>query len=136
LPHRTAQAGDITGTVFSKVEKCVIREAMDRLGLPAPRSTDGGGDKDDDDDKGKKNGLPLGLAKRDRLPPSMQKHMKKHGQLPPGLHKRALPPDVESQLPARKNAERAIVGNDVVLIQQGTNLILDIIKDVVRKKKK
>ena len=33
-------------------------------------------------------GLPPGLAKRDRLPPGLEKHLLKHGSLPPGLQKK------------------------------------------------
>ena len=32
--------------------------------------------------------LPPGLAKRRRLPPGLQKHLRERGQLPPGLQKR------------------------------------------------
>ncbi len=37
------------------------------------------------------HGLPPGLAKRDRLPPGLQKHLWKHGSLPPGLQKKIGP---------------------------------------------
>ncbi len=36
-------------------------------------------------------GLPPGLAKRNNLPPGLQKHLWKHGSLPPGLQKRIGP---------------------------------------------
>ena len=36
-------------------------------------------------------GLPPGLAKRDQLPPGLQKHLWKHGSLPPGLQKKVGP---------------------------------------------
>ena len=36
-------------------------------------------------------GLPPGLAKRDRLPPGLEKHLLKHGSLPPGLQKKIDP---------------------------------------------
>ena len=35
--------------------------------------------------------LPPGLAKRDRLPPGLEKHLWKHGSLPPGLQKKVDP---------------------------------------------
>ncbi len=38
-------------------------------------------------------GLPPGLAKRDRLPPGLEKHLWKHGSLPPGLQKKLDPHD-------------------------------------------
>ncbi len=36
-------------------------------------------------------GLPPGLAKRDQLPPGLEKHLLKHGSLPPGLQKKIDP---------------------------------------------
>ncbi len=36
-------------------------------------------------------GLPPGLAKKDRLPPGLQKHLWKRGALPPGLQKKIGP---------------------------------------------
>ncbi len=36
-------------------------------------------------------GLPPGLAKKDHLPPGLQKHLWKRGSLPPGLQKRLGP---------------------------------------------
>ncbi|WP_258548445.1 hypothetical protein [Thalassospira xiamenensis] len=52
--------------------------------------------------------------------------------LPPGIAKRDLPADFQSRLPYRSDAIRQIVGNDVVLIEKGTDIILDVIRDVVR----
>jgi len=64
-------------------------------------------------------GLPQGLAKRDRLPR--------------GLQERGLPGELERQLstPA-EGYVRVIVGNDVVLMEQKTRVVMDIYRDVVR----
>ena|SRR5712692_840106 len=35
--------------------------------------------------------LPPGLAKRDRLPPGLERQLQRNGTLPPGLQKRAQP---------------------------------------------
>ncbi len=76
--------------------------------------------------------LPPGLAKRDKLPPGLQKQVEKNGQLPPGLAKRALPDDLEDRLPERtENIVRRIIGDDVVLVDEDTDLILDIIRNVI-----
>jgi hypothetical protein len=40
---------------------------------------------------GNGQGLPPGLAKRDRLPPGLEKHLWNHGSLPPGLQKKIDP---------------------------------------------
>ena len=77
------------------------------------------------------SGLPSGLAKRQKLPPGLQKQLREKGQLPPGLHKTLLPGELErrlSQLPP--GYERIIVGSDVVLIQTTTRIVLDILKDI------
>lgn len=111
-------------------------------------------DKDDDDDgkdrdrkdskgkeskgkkgkgkKGKGGGMPPGLAKRDSLPPGLAKR----DTLPPGLAKRDLPAEVEAELPPTpRGTQRAIVGDDVVLIDTATNTVLDIIRGVATGRK-
>jgi hypothetical protein len=82
--------------------------------------------------KSSHNGLPPGLAKRDRLPPGLQKQIQRNGSLPPGLAKRGLPGDLRGQLPHRRGQDYRVVGNDIVLIETATNVILDIMKNVLR----
>lgn len=82
--------------------------------------------------KGKKRGLPPGLAKKKRLPPGLARHLERRGKLPPGLAKRELPQRLETTLPDPwPGTERKIVGNDVVLLEKGTDLILDVLRDVI-----
>ncbi len=38
-----------------------------------------------------RSGLPPGLAKKDRLPPDLERHLERNGTLPPGLQKRVQP---------------------------------------------
>jgi hypothetical protein len=82
--------------------------------------------------KKSKQGLPPGLAKRDRLPPGLQKHIDRTGRLPPGLEKRTLPDDLRGLLPRRTGQDYRVVGDDIVLIETATNVILDIMKGVLR----
>ncbi|MBL4613440.1 MAG: hypothetical protein JKY27_00995 [Magnetovibrio sp.] len=85
--------------------------------------------------KGKSKGLPSGLAKRDSLPPGLQKQLEKNGRLPKGLAKRDLPDDLSAKLPQRSNdQEVSVVEDDVVLIDKATGVILDVLKDVMRTK--
>ena len=96
---------------------------------------------DDDDNnqrhkkhkKGKKHkGLPPGLAKKEQLPPGLQKQLERNGTLPPGLAKRDLPEDLESQLsPVDDSLERVIADSHVMLVEKATGIIKDIIKDIV-----
>ena len=80
-------------------------------------------------------GLPPGLAKRDELPPGLQKHLEKNGTLPPGLQKRLqpLPLALDKRLPkTREGTKRVVVGGNVVLVEERTSKILDIVRDVIR----
>jgi|SRR5579884_2534035 len=80
-----------------------------------------------------RQGLPPGLAKREQLPPGLQKQLVRNGKLPPGLEKKIqpLPQPVEAQLPPLPEGIRrvAIAGN-VVLWNQKTSVILDVIAKV------
>jgi hypothetical protein len=102
---------------------------------------------DDDDDRGKhiysdhdrevmrgwyddRHGdLLPGLAKRDRLPPGLEKQLRVRGTLPPGLRKKIHPCPVElvQRLPPPPpDYEHAIIGGHIVLMNRKTYLVLDI----------
>ena len=73
--------------------------------------------------------LPPGLAKRDRLPPGLEKQLQRNGTLPPGLQKRVqpLPEACEVQLPRLpREWERVILGGRIILLD-GTQTIRDIL---------
>lgn len=75
--------------------------------------------------------LPPGLAKRKSLPPGLQKQLRKTGQLPPGLEKHRMPSDLEAKLPKYFGPyERAIVGNDLVMLDPKTGKILDVMPEI------
>jgi hypothetical protein len=110
----------LVDVAFSEVERHLIEDFFGRKAV-YPSSGGGGGG----------GGLPPGLAKRDQLPPGLAKR----DQLPPGLAKRALPDDLSRRLGApRAGTERVIVGNDVLLVQAATGLVLDILYNVVTQK--
>jgi hypothetical protein len=78
-------------------------------------------------------GLPPGLAKREELPPGLQRHLERNGTLPPGLQKRLqpLPQDLEAQLPKTpEGIVRGVIGDKVVVVEQRTSKILDIVDGV------
>lgn len=82
-------------------------------------------------DRPHKNGLPPGLAKREQLPPGLQKQVEKNGTLPPGLEGRPLPPELERELSSvPPGYVRVRVGADVVLMDGKTRVIVDVIKDL------
>jgi len=80
-------------------------------------------------------GLPPGLAKREQLPPGLQRHLERNGTLPPGLQKKLqpIPVDLRHRLPRYPAGIRVVfVGGHVILIETSTSAIVDIIKDVVK----
>lgn len=81
--------------------------------------------------KGKKGngrkGLPPGLAKRDHLPPGLAKR----DRLPPGLRTQRLPRDLERRLsPLPSGVIRVRIGTELVLMNERTRVVLDVIKDI------
>ncbi len=76
---------------------------------------------------GKKK-MPPGLAKRQgHLPPGLAKR----DRLPPGLQREPLPYDLERQLtPLPANYVRVRIGTDIVLLDQRTNVVIDIARDI------
>ncbi len=122
-----AQSSAAVERVFSDLERSIIREVLGAAGVTA-EERDGSAAKKV---KGAK-GAPPGLAKRDRLPPGLQRQLERNGRLPPGLEKRQFPTELRIQLPPpRPGTERVIIGNDAVLLEKATNIVLDIVHDVV-----
>ena len=103
---------------------------------------------DDDDDQGERyykdrdhdmrewyenhdreGNLPPGLAKKDRLPPGLEKQLVRRGTLPPGLQKRVqpCPEDLERRLPPPPpDCAHVLVGGHVILLNRRTNVVVDI----------
>jgi hypothetical protein len=95
--------------VFSAHDRVVFRSCL------------GGGDY---------SNLPPGLAKRDRLPPGLEKQLQRNGTLPPGLQKRVqpLPQACEVQLPRLPAGwVRVILSGRIILLDK-TQRILDILE--------
>jgi hypothetical protein len=79
------------------------------------------------------NGLPPGLAKKDRLPPGLEKQLRRNGTLPPGLEKKIhpMPRDLEVRLPRLPDGHRYIlVPGSVIVLDSKRNLILDILSNL------
>lgn len=72
------------------------------------------------------------FAKVKPLPPGIRKKLARGGAMPPGIAKQALPGDLYRQLPPRDGQSYQIVGTDVVLVQIATQVIVDVLKDVLR----
>jgi hypothetical protein len=73
--------------------------------------------------------LPPGLAKKDRLPPGLEKQLVRNGTLPPGLQKRfyPLPVELERRLPPPPpDCAHVLISGHIVLLNRRTNLIVDV----------
>ncbi len=73
-------------------------------------------------------------VKHKKLPPGIRKQLVRNGALPPGWEKNfyAFPPELNHRLPVLPvYCRRGFIGYDVVVIDTRTNIILDIIHDVV-----
>jgi len=80
------------------------------------------------------NNLPPGLAKRETLPPGLQKQLVQRGTLPPGLQKKIqpMPLALERQLsPIPTGYRRVVVAGNVILMNPTTGLIYDIVRNVI-----
>lgn len=73
-------------------------------------------------------------VKTKRLPPGIAKNLERGKPLPPGIAKRGLPTDLEGRLPKlRDGLERIIVGDDVTIVEEGTRIVVDILRDVLKR---
>lgn len=80
-------------------------------------------------DRDRDQGLPPGLAKKDRLPPGLEKQLILRGTLPPGLQKKVYPApmDVVRRLPPPPpDCENVVIGGHFVLLNRKTNIVVDI----------
>jgi len=77
----------------------------------------------------RRNDLPPGLAKRDRLPPGLEKQLVRRGTLPPGLQKKIqpCPEELRRRLPPPPpDCDNVLIGGHVVLLNRRTQLVVDI----------
>lgn len=127
-------AGDAAGRIFDEVTRAAIEGFYNEVkrAAGAADDSDTSAAKDQKGGGKKQGGLPPGLARKEKLPPGLERQLQKKGTLPPGLAKRNLPPDLASRLPSTPpDLERIIVDTNVLLVEKATGVILDIIHDVV-----
>ena len=80
------------------------------------------------------SGLPPGLAKRDRLPPGLERQLRERGSLPPGLQKKLqpLPIELERRLPPLPvGYRRSVIGAHVVITNSSGTFVFDIVRNIV-----
>jgi len=66
------------------------------------------------------------------LPPGIQKNLARGKPLPPGIAKKAAPSAMLGRLPKHPGYEWQMAGTDLILVQIGTAIIADVLKDVFR----
>ena len=74
--------------------------------------------------------LPPGLAKRDRLPPGLERQLVVRGTLPPGLRRemRPCPHELEVMLPpSPPNYAHVVIGGNLVLVNRANFQIADVL---------
>ena len=81
-----------------------------------------------------RSGLPPGLAKRETLPPGLEKQLRERGTLPPGLQKKIqpLPVALERQLTVLPTGyRRVVIAGNVIVMNPTTGLIYDIVRNAI-----
>jgi len=71
-------------------------------------------------------GLPPGLAKKDRLPPGLERHLQRNGTLPRGLQKRVqpLPGTCVARLPRLpRDWSRVVLSGRIILLDPGQRIV-------------
>ena len=110
---RTSTAEKIASAVFSEVERQIIAEYFHKHGHSSAK-------------KGKGKGKPRGL------PPGIAKNLQRGKPLPPGIAKQHFPVGLIDLLPtAPRGFERIIVGGKIILVEVATQIIHDVLIDVV-----
>lgn len=70
-----------------------------------------------------------GFAQAQPLPPGIAKKIARGGTMPPGIAKRYFPNDLMAQLPPRPGQQWIVAGTDILLVDQATQLVVDILSN-------
>lgn len=68
----------------------------------------------------------------DGLPPGIRRNLARGKPLPPGIAKKSAPADLQASLRIAEGYEIVEVGLDVFLVEVATNVIHDVLMDVIR----
>ena len=66
------------------------------------------------------------------LPPGIRRRLERGKPIPPGIAKKTAPPELQSRLELPDGYEIVEVGLDVLLVEVATNIIHDVLMDIVR----
>lgn len=112
-----AEDPDLGDIIMSEIERRLIRSYYDRH---YEDWYNGGGNKN--------KSIPPGIAKKGGwLPPGIAKQLARGNYMPRDVVFYPLPYDLRNQLPYRSGYDYYVVDDKVMLVQIGTNLILDVL---------
>lgn len=75
------------------------------------------------------------VKKRKGLPPGIMKQIREGKRIPDEVSRYPLPDYLRTRLPVPpRGTRRVLVNNDILLIRTGTNLVLDIIENVLNQR--
>ncbi len=74
----------------------------------------------------------IGGGKYKPLPPGIRKNLARGKPLPPGIAKKTAPSAMLGRLPHHPGYEWQMAGTDLILVQIGTAIIADVLRDVFR----
>lgn len=118
LDVQLAEDPDLGDIVMSEIERRLIRSYYDRH--YEDWYGNGGGNKN--------KSIPPGIAKKGGwLPPGIAKQLARGNYMPRDVVYYPLPYDLRNQLPYRSGYDYYITDDKVMLVQIGTNLILDVL---------
>lgn len=66
------------------------------------------------------------------LPPGIQKNLARGKPIPPGIQKTRMPGGMMNNLPKQKGYEWRGAGTDLLLVQEGTEIVADVLRDVFK----
>jgi hypothetical protein len=64
------------------------------------------------------------------LPPGIRKNLARGKPLPPGIAKKMAPQGMLGRLPQHPGYEWQVAGTDLILVQLGTAIVADVLRDV------
>lgn len=83
--------------------------------------------------RGKGRGAQNAGRGRPSMPPGIAKNLERGKELPPGIARNYLPSALEAELPTYEGKSRVVIDDDVVLVDDTTGVIVDIIQDVLNQ---
>lgn len=72
------------------------------------------------------------VSSAEALPPGIRRRLERGKALPPGIAKKVAPPELRADVSIPDGFEIVEVGLDVLLVEVATNIVHDVLMDIVR----